>query len=82
MPEIVFEDEWIATDPQVRYYIERLTGKPFPDPAKYYTVTNINKACNFCGRGGGKLLPDPMGDEDNEHMWACDECWDNYWMDS
>jgi hypothetical protein len=84
MPDILFEDEWIATDPQVRRCIEIVTGKPFPDPERYYKVTNIVKKCNFCGWRVGHWRPDPLdlSQDSPVYRWICPECYHERRMDS
>ena len=77
--EIIFEDEWIATDLRVIRYMELVTGKPFPDPEKYYTVTRIYKYCDCCGRKGAHWGEDPIFEIE---MWLCKDCYRQRYEDS
>ncbi len=84
--QIVFKDEWVASDPQVRQLIEAITGKPFPDPEKYYLVTNIARSCTLCGRLTTKCRVDPYEETVCDYpvirTWICDACYRDRWMDS
>lgn len=82
---IIFEDEWIAVDPQVRQLIEAVTDKPFPDPEKYYRVTKLTGSCHMCGCKTDKNRVDPYEDAVWDYatpVWICDDCHYDRWMDS